>query len=92
MHTEQEPIKIARLDKQGRISLGNLSKGIDTYQIFEGEGDDLILKPFVDIPAHEAWLYKNPEALASVLRGLEESKQGKGTPLPERFLDVDDDA
>ena len=29
------------------------------------------------IPASELWLYKNPEALASVLRGLQECAEGK---------------
>jgi hypothetical protein len=26
---------------------------------------------------HELWLYRNPEALKSVLKGLEESREGK---------------
>ncbi len=29
------------------------------------------------IPPDEAWLYRNPEALASVRRGLQEAAEGK---------------
>jgi hypothetical protein len=29
------------------------------------------------VPADEVWLWNNPKALASVMRGLEQSKQGK---------------
>lgn len=31
----------------------------------------------IQIPPDEAWLYRNPEALASVLRGLQEAAEGK---------------
>jgi len=29
------------------------------------------------IPIDEQWLFKNPEALASVLRGMQRAKEGK---------------
>ncbi len=29
------------------------------------------------VPKEERWLYENPEALKSVLKGLKESKEGK---------------
>ncbi|MGH7814506.1 MAG: hypothetical protein ACREQI_10975 [Candidatus Binataceae bacterium] len=35
------------------------------------------LSPGVGIPLHEAWLFKNPDALASVRRGLNQAKQRK---------------
>lgn len=45
--------------------------------------------------AHELWLYRNPEALKSVLKGLEESREGKIVDMGsfEKFADdvADDD-
>jgi hypothetical protein len=38
-------------------------------------------KKLTPIPPDEAWLYKNPEALASVLRGLQELAEGKTVSL-----------
>jgi len=31
----------------------------------------------VSVPMHELWLYRNPEALKMVLRGLDEARGGK---------------
>jgi hypothetical protein len=35
------------------------------------------LAPKASIPASELWLYKNPEALASVKQGMKEAAEGK---------------
>ncbi len=35
-----------------------------------------------NIPAREKWLFKNPEALKSVLRGIEQARQGKVVSRP----------
>lgn len=41
------------------------------------EDGKIVLDPLVDIPAREHWIYKNPEALASLLRGIEDAKNGR---------------
>jgi hypothetical protein len=37
----------------------------------------IILEPYIEIPARKAWLFQNPDALAMVKKGLEQSAQGK---------------
>lgn len=41
-----------------------------TYHVYTNAIGQIILDPQVTIPASEAWLFNNPEALASVKRGL----------------------
>lgn len=37
----------------------------------------IVLDPMKAVPEREAWLYQNPEALASVKRGLKDAAEGK---------------
>lgn len=66
------------LDARKRISLAKL---LPDYEVcsFRAyiEGDRIILEPMAEIPAHELWLYKNPQALKDVQEGLQQSKEGK---------------
>ena len=42
----------------------------------------ILLVPEVSVPLAEAWLYQNPKALKSVLRGLKQSAAGElGPPV-----------
>jgi hypothetical protein len=66
-----------RPDSKGRIALGALAKGVSSFRVHQEEGGRLVLEPYAEIPAREAWLYKNPEALAMVEQGLRESAEGK---------------
>jgi len=51
-------------------------KGI-TYHIYSNSVGQIILDPQVTIPASEAWLFNNPEAIASVRRGLADAADGR---------------
>ncbi len=56
-------------DSEGRISLGK--RFANTTFLVEETGDmELRLVPAQPVPADEAWLYRNEEAHASVMRGL----------------------
>jgi len=48
-----------------------------TYHIYCNSLGQIVLDPQVTIPASEAWLFKNPEALAAVRRGLNDAAQGR---------------
>ena len=71
------------LDSRNRVCLTPfLPEGLQvkSYQAYQ-EGDKIILEPMAEIPAREAWLYQNPEALASVLEGLKQAEEGKVSQL-----------
>ena len=67
------------VDDRNRVSLTKALESIkrlvrDTeglrFVIHVNDVGQLLLSPVVSVPLHEAWLYKNPTALAKVSRGL----------------------
>lgn len=63
-------------DSKGRVSLGVRHAGERYIITQDGEGR-FILERAVLVPEHEAWLHKSKKAKESVLRGLEQAKQGR---------------
>jgi hypothetical protein len=71
----------ARPDSKKRLSLGALDYLVSSYAIYQSSNGEVLLKPVEVVPASEAWLHRNPEALASVKRGLQQSAEGKTRSL-----------
>jgi hypothetical protein len=74
-------LKVVRPDNKHRIALGHLADGVSSYRLEQKDDGVLILSPLVEIPAGEAWLWKNKTALASVQRGLAQAAKGPGKYL-----------
>ncbi len=68
---------VLRPDAKGRINLGKLAEGISSYHATHDRHGNITLKPYSEIPHRERWLFENKEALRKVLKGIEESAQGK---------------
>ena len=73
-----------QLDSKDRISLGGKLKKIinskmdmEGFQVFLGKDGDILLRPTVAIPAREAWVFKNPEVIGAIRRGVEDIKEGR---------------
>ncbi len=66
-------------DAKGRITLGTLAKGVDSFTVSQNKDGDIVLRPMASIPARELWLYQNKKALKSVLQGIKEIGEGKHT-------------
>jgi hypothetical protein len=68
------------------VGLGRLIKfKARLYRVYENTLGQIILDPMETIPAHEAWLFKNKKAHASVLTGLDEARRRKLLDSPEDF-------
>jgi hypothetical protein len=65
-------------DAKKRVVLpkAQVREGI-TYHIYTNSIGQIVLDPQVSIPASEAWLFNNPDAIASVRRGLNDAAQGR---------------
>ena len=78
--------KMLRPDSKGRITLGAIAKGISGYSMLQESNGTVILKPFIEIPVKEKWLFENASTLQKVRIGLVQAKNkeliDKGSFLP----------
>ena len=75
-------LPVKKADSKGRIALGKEYADSLVIVIQEPEGV-LRLIPAEAVPAREAWLYKNPEAIRMVMEGIEDAKAGRLTDGPD---------
>jgi hypothetical protein len=61
------------------------------FAIYVNKAGQILLSPETTIPLHEAWLFKNPGALHSVLRGIEQAKAGNLKDLGSFAEDAKED-
>jgi hypothetical protein len=83
-------IKVAdgvKPDAKKRVVLQGvkLEEGI-TYHIYKNDIGQIVLDPQVTIPASEAWLFRNPEVLAAVKRGISDAARGKVSEVDTKEL------
>lgn len=64
-----------RPDSKGRITLGKLAQGISSFRAHRLENGNILLEPFTEIPARDAWLLKN--VAAAVKEELTQVAEGK---------------
>lgn len=69
--------KTLRPDSKGRVTLGKLAENASSFQAYRDKDGRIILEPQMEVPAAEAWLWKNAAALKSVKQGLKDSEEGK---------------
>jgi hypothetical protein len=82
--------KNVRPDSKGRVALGKLAEGVSSFDVLPNSDGSLVLRPKVEIPAADVWLFKNPAALASVKRGLTQSANGQYVKRPRYAKHAED--
>lgn len=94
-HERFTEIATVQRDKKGGLAVSMKGGLVDPqhkkYKQYVGEHGEILLVPIYEIPKREMWLYQNPEALASVTRGLEQAAKGDVSDLGDftRFADED---
>jgi hypothetical protein len=84
LHGSRLVVRELRPDAKKRVTLGKALEGYPPdvqFAVYRNEQGQLILDPLVTVPAREAWLYANPQALAAMRRGLEEAARGETEPI-----------
>jgi len=78
---EFEEIDTRTVDDRNRLTLGELLKGSKRVRLYKNDRGEVLLQPVVEIPASEAWLFRNKEAFESVKKGLKDASEGKISKL-----------
>lgn len=80
------------VDHRGRLTLGPEFAGKTV--IVRKTKHGISITPAVVVAEHEAWLLKNPEAVASIRRGISQAAEGKFAASPveidEHWADLED--
>lgn len=63
-----------RPDAKGRISLGELAKGVSSYKVTINENGQLTLTPYAEVPYSEKWLFENSELLEEFKKHVAKNK------------------
>lgn len=72
--------KEAEFDKKRRVTLGMAvpvpPEGV-RFRVYANKLGQILLDPVKSVPAHEAWIYENPERIASIRRGIAQAEAGQ---------------
>ena len=71
----QSDNKLVRPDAKGRVCLGNVTRGVSSYKIrIDCKSGEIHLKPYIEIPAAEQWVFNHFEVLNSISVGIQQSQ------------------
>ena len=65
------------IDDRNRVTIGELAVGFNRVRIYKNQLGEILLKPVVEIPASELWLFHDKEAFENVQKGLKDASEGK---------------
>ena len=85
---EFSPLGDVKTDSKNRVVLKG--KTSSYYIVYCNPAGQILLDPQEMVPASEAWLFKNKQALASVRQGLKEAGEGKGRKWKSFAAHADD--
>ena len=91
-NTHFEEVAEARMDSKHRVTLGRVvGKHVTSYRVYRNAVGQIVLDPMVSVPAHEAWLFRNPKASRLVREGLDDARHKRLVKAKEDYTKYLDD-
>ena len=86
INDEFQEIGARTIDNRNRLTVGELAAGFKRVRLYKNKLGEILIKPVVEIPASELWLFQNKEAFENVQRGLKDLSEGKISKLDSHKL------
>jgi len=77
INDEFEEIDTRTIDNRNRLTIGEFAQGFNRVRLYKNKQGEILIKPVVEIPAAELWLFQNKEAFKDVQEGLRNLSEGK---------------
>ena len=77
INDEFQEIGTRTIDSRNRLTVGELVQGLKRVRVYKNKLGEILIKPVVEIPVSELWLFQNKEAFESVQKGIKEMSEGK---------------
>ena len=77
VNDEFAEIDTRTIDGRNRLTIGELAHGFNRVRLYKNKMGEILLKPVVEIPVSELWLFQNKEALENVQKGLKDLSEEK---------------
>ena len=68
------------MDTKQRVCLTRLltkeeRENFSSFRIYR-DGGKIVLEPVIEVPEKDHWIYKDPKALASLMKGIKDAEEG----------------
>jgi hypothetical protein len=73
--------RTVNMDDKQRVSLARILSKEEkenhySFRMYR-DGAKIVLEPVIEVPAKDHWIYKNPDALASLMKGIKDAEEGR---------------
>jgi hypothetical protein len=86
INDEFQEIDTRTIDNRNRLTIGELAQGFNRVRLYKNKMGEILLKPIVEIPVSELWLFQNKKAFENVQKGLKDISEGKISKIDYRKL------
>ncbi len=77
INDEFQEIDTRTIDNRNRLTIGELAQGFNRVRLYKNKTGEILLKPVVEIPVSDLWLFQNKEAFENVQKGLKDKSVGE---------------